>query len=833
MEKIGKIFNLDNVKLWFTANDNNFPWSLSNRSGTVRMNERISKELNDDVILETKVEKKRRKSLDDNVFNDDRGYTKLIANYVASAEEIFSEESDETQLDIILELLDRHKPYASLQLKLIDLQAEFVHKINNPRNTTELKHNGKEGVNIKRAIFGASIGPDISRCDLQNALGTSVNFNLFDELKSCRENLMKGLESSFMPNWSSHPTLFDAPEVLELIHGWYLREEVSTLHHGGTKTTVRDPATGKIEKPIIRAMLVSAEKNHENFCADEEIASKMIEFCGCLPSVEALKSKRPPHVKWVKDPSRAIDKLGYLVRQNWKECYKFIKTSHGEETAKKLLGDDPIAFVRNHVCSIPDGNSENPAEECDRFFSCLDNECPTCSFFKLFTTGCVPCDDEDLDVEAFDEEETPAHLVNVSSVKKKNSTWSGAQQFPATKSIFADDQIEICEDEIMQFWDYEQKIKFNKKKKCEYKIEVCTHRDLKAIEFFTKFERLLVISRPHFWALEMQNKCMTAERKNLMSSRGTAVHTYDYIMKMNMFDGMVQSQEQYRAGENLAGETYYSVFQTRDMKMKLRKRPDGPNPTTKIAGCVLSDDAGSNLYSHAVNLDKWLNDPKRGILNLVRVKHEIFHSDGPGNCYKNVQAMKVVKDHAVKRGYKYGCAMNISATGGGKGPWDGLGGVVKRAYKGPCATQLQTDARNGPKITKWMNENMSVATKFRQNSYEKMHFHWTPKAEVQKFRDEFPKLKTLRAKGAKTSSMTRKFHNFILPSTDDNKLYGRRFGCGTCLFCRSNDWLNCSRKFICGRFYEGEIQKVGEKRKRQIKSPSTSTKKKKKTKKNN
>ena len=76
----------------------------------------------------------------------------------------------------------------------------------------------------------------------------------------------------------------------------------------------------------------------------------------------------------------------------------------------------------------------------------------------------------------------------------------------------------------------------------------------------------------------MQNKCMTAERKNLMSSRGTAVHTYDYIMKMNMFDGMVQSQEQYRAGENLAGETYYSVFQTRDMKMKLRKRPDGPKP---------------------------------------------------------------------------------------------------------------------------------------------------------------------------------------------------------------------------------------------------------------
>ena len=162
-----------------------------------------------------------------------------------------------------------------------------------------------------------------------------------------------------------------------------------------------------------------------------------------------------------------------------------------------------------------------------------------------------------------------------------------------------------------------------------------------------------------------------------------------------------------------------------------------------------------------------------------------------------------------------------SATFEGKGPWDPFGGNTKRTYQIDAVPELGTKARNIYHIRDWFRKNRSVALRLREESYEGLIYHATRKEEVQEYEAKFQKVKTLKGIGGRPIIKS-SHHVVVTADPDDKNAYMQRFHCGVCGPCTdpNADWLNCTRKYICGRYtkisFDPDLKSVGTKRKRPI-----------------
>ena len=77
--------------------------------------------------------------------------------------------------------------------------------------------------------------------------------------------------------------------------------------------------TGEIENPIIRVMLKNSAESYRLFKAHPKFGLAVKELVGQIPSEKILKENKPPHPRWLKNMTRAINKIVYLIRENVNE----------------------------------------------------------------------------------------------------------------------------------------------------------------------------------------------------------------------------------------------------------------------------------------------------------------------------------------------------------------------------------------------------------------------------------------------------------------------------------------------------------------------------------
>jgi len=779
--------------LWFkrseyiSTDDIQTPFNFETPQGIQKIRKKMQESLEINMI-ETKLAKAHRRSLDGNEWGN-RQEREIIEEYISKINKIMEMENEEIQKEIALQFAETHIPGIRDKLQVINSQKEIIKKTNNRKNTTDLKPNSRSGVLIKRCIFSSSLTSDINHHTLEKVFETRINADLFEECKTLNEKLIDGKITNFMKDWSIHPSPFDAPEIQEIIDKWFYRDDVSFDNKGGNKTTIRNKKTGELERRIYRCMIYSRKENHKKFSLNEDFGAKIEEICGSRIGEDNLNSRRPPEVIWDKDISRSIDKYLYLVDENWKYANKVLISKFGEEIAEKILGKYSKNFVKQHVCRIPDGSWGDDEKESMHFHNCIDGKCSKCNFFKLFSID----EDEDLDYEVqidgkrFDKGDPINYL------------WNAAKQHPANESIFKILGIDFPEEEEMIFYEYHKITRVTKKTKKLYTVDSFQGTIIPAKAYWAKLEKIFILSKPHFWATDVQNEVMWLERHLVDHDDGTICTTYDYTQKFEVLDGCGQTQSQYRTTDNYSAETMVTTCKKKDVQQPLKGIH--PKGIVQYAGVVLSDDAGSNIFSHKCNVEKYLDNTTNGITNIVKVKGEILHSDGPWNCYKNGTAVGLVKERAVEK--KYDCNMNFFSAMNGKGIWDPLGGTFKRTYRAECVPQLGVKARDGQKVVDWFVEKKSDPVRRRLNSFETRFYHFTSEEEVAKMKETFHPYDTLKHKG---KGVTTGSYNFVCTSKDDQSVLARRFGCGKCVFCKSRRWPECSRQYFTGVFKKASLK---------------------------
>ena len=842
--------DVDSVVEWFTNQGFEYPWKRESRGWREKLLAKISDYREGTLDTKTKIQKSKRNSIDGKPFR--RTKNAVTNTYISQLQNLIAVEDEETQEYIVLQLLESYIPGSNACLKIIKNQSDVLKHINSTKS--KIQTNSEKSMIIKRNIFASSAGENIALVDMEAAFDIKINRELFKESKSMNQKFRNNTLDSFIENWHEVESPFDNPKIKLKMYNWHYEPGISEEHHANQRVLVRNVITGAKERITIQVMLKSDVLSHQLFCEHPDYGAQCKRICGRIPCKDTLKANRPPECRWLKDPSRAIDRFIFLFTRNFKEFRNTLLSLFGKETIGPILPEDGIIFLKTFICKIPTGDSSSPDDECDSFFNCLDGLCHNCSAVGYFTSiweeedfesesetylseddiqeedqmktnyqeesdekmqnqnedteeevaSEVDGEDEEQGEEDEEEEEEEDHEEEEKEEpvknKKRNDAWGRAQKYKRNSCFWRKFGIEIPRNEIISYWAYENKIKYSERKKKQITIEIATKRQIPAFDFFAKFEKLITKALPHIIGTQIQGKAMWMERKVQNSVEGTVVHTSDFMMKMQVMDGMVQTQTQFRSGENFSGETYYTVCKPSDVKFTLRSRKTIPE-RIQLMGIVLSDNPGSNTWCHGANLEKWLFDKEYGIHNLVEVKNEIFQCDGPTNTYKNSNRLVILKKHAVRTGHD--CSGSYFLTGGGKGPWDGFGGNTKYVYKTQAQVELQTEAR--PTVVKWFRINRSIPLRIRENSYEMLIYHWNNHKDVVRYEENFEKKKTIYGP-ARQPVIRMHYHFVVTADPDDPHIYTNRFSCGQqCSKCRACKWLECERQYICGKYIKCRI----------------------------
>ena len=144
-------------------------------------------------------------------------------------------------------------------------------------------------------------------------------------------------------------------------------------------------------------------------------------------------------------------------------------------------------------------------------------------------------------------------------------------------------------------------------------------------------------------------------------------------------------------------------------------------------------------------------------LELKKIK---YHTDGCAEQYKNLKNFRNLAEHQKDFGVK--ADWSFSATGHGKGPWDGLAGSAKReaaleSLRRPSIDQIQTP---------------SDFYKFVKEKFKKVQVEFISEEKIQQVEKD---ILTERFKTAKTIKGTRGFHSFETIEGNQSELYVRQF----------------------------------------------------------
>ena len=550
-----KEFSVGNVFLWFQSSGKKSPYKFETPQDRQYVRRKMEESMNEQKT-KTKLERAHRKSLEDETEWNVRKEKEVLTNYVKSLKKIIEFEQKDMQEKIALEFLESLIPNTKTKLAIIDAQTKCIEKTNNKRNKTNLKPNSRSSTLIKRVIYTASICDHVNRNKLQRVFKTKINLDLYEDCANLNKKFYAGEITDLMKDWSLHPSPFDDPQIEKIIETWFYRDTVSFDNKGGNKITIRNKKTGEMETRIYRCMIYSRKENHLQFSQHEDFGIQVEKLCGTKIGVDKLNSKRPREVIWDKDISRSIDKYQYLVDENYAYARKRLKQRYDEEFAYKIFPNKSgREFVKNHVCRVPDGSWKDDKRESESFFNCLDGKCKSCNFYKLFCIGnsddVVEDDIEGLQFDAGD---------------PQNDLWEKSRDHPVSESIFSKNKIIFPEREEMFFFEYQKQIRVTKKTNKEYTIEVFQPVIVSAKDYWSKLEKLFILSKPHFWATDVQKKSMWLERHLIGHKKGTICTTYDYTQKFQKLDGCAQTQGGYRNPDYWSAESNVTTAFVQDVK---------------------------------------------------------------------------------------------------------------------------------------------------------------------------------------------------------------------------------------------------------------------------
>ena len=176
---------------------------------------------------------------------------------------------------------------------------------------------------------------------------------------------------------------------------------------------------------------------------------------------------------------------------------------------------------------------------------------------------------------------------------------------------------------------------------------------------------------------------------------------------------------------------------------------------------IISDCLSHNtvaVYSFQENIIQQLKVKlsKEGI-ELKKIK---YHTDGCAEQYKNLKNFKNLTEHQSDFGVE--ADWSFSATGHGKGPWDGLAGSAKReaaleSLRRPSTDQIQTP---------------SDFYKFVKEKFKKVQVEFISEEKIQQVEKE---VLSERFKTAKTIKGTRGYHSFETIPGNQTELNVRQF----------------------------------------------------------
>ena len=137
-----------------------------------------------------------------------------------------------------------------------------------------------------------------------------------------------------------------------------------------------------------------------------------------------------------------------------------------------------------------------------------------------------------------------------------------------------------------------------------------------------------------------------------------------------------------------------------------------------------------------------------------------YHTDGCAEPYKNLKNFRNLAEH--QKDFWVKADWSFSATGHGKGPWDGLAGSAKReaaleSLRRPSIDQIQTP---------------SDFYKFVKEKFKKVQVEFISEEKIQQVEKD---ILTARFKTAKTIKGTRGFHSFETIEGNQSELYVRQF----------------------------------------------------------
>ena len=258
------------------------------------------------------------------------------------------------------------------------------------------------------------------------------------------------------------------------------------------------------------------------------------------------------------------------------------------------------------------------------------------------------------------------------------------------------------------------------------------HKTVPVSEFSKELIDSLDSMKTHHLIYKKQYESFIQQKENLPTDEVIVVGDFSENYSIPNQDEIQSAYFSHRSVTIHPFVTYYREEEDRELKVKHQST------------VMVTDNLNHDTNAVATFQPRLINDLKGQVPGLRKIN---YWSDGAASQYKNKKNFANIANH--QQNYGVDCEWNFWASCYGKGPWDGIGGTLKRS----CTNAI----KQGKQIS-----TPEDVYKHGVSALPSVNMHWVPDSEIKKREAELQK----RFNSAKLVKGTRGFHNY---SPIDNK----------------------------------------------------------------